>query len=232
MRLRFVRIHLILVIAFTIGCAGSFEAAQTKSDTSNILSSNTPAGGDTTAPTVSITSPATNATVTGSTMVTVAAADNFGVTKVELYVDGTLFGSPSMASPFSISFNPATISNGTHILTVKAYDQAGNVGTSGAVSINVNVSSGGKGNPNASYKWIAANILTTCTGCHSGTNAPKGYRFDSYSNTLGAVIPGNYASSPLYTTTKSGSMPIGGPALNSTELQAIQDWITAGAMNN
>jgi len=43
------------------------------------------AGGDTTPPTTSITSPANGATVSGTVTVTASGTDNVGVTKLELY---------------------------------------------------------------------------------------------------------------------------------------------------
>ena len=89
---------------------------------------------DTTAPSVSISSPANGSTVSGTIQVQGTAGDNVGVTKIEFYVDGQL-KSTATASPFSFSW--VTSSNGTHSLQVKAYDAAGNVGSA---SISVNVS--------------------------------------------------------------------------------------------
>ncbi|MHA1228420.1 MAG: Ig-like domain-containing protein [Candidatus Hodarchaeales archaeon] len=43
---------------------------------------------DTTAPTVSITSPADGATVSGTVTVEASASDNVGVDRVEFFVDG------------------------------------------------------------------------------------------------------------------------------------------------
>jgi chitodextrinase len=40
-------------------------------------------------------------------------------------------------SPYSFSWNTATATNGSHQLTTKAYDSAGNVGSSAAVTVNV-----------------------------------------------------------------------------------------------
>lgn len=94
-------------------------------------------GGDTQAPTVSITAPLNGATVVGTVSVTATASDNVGVTKVEFYLDGAL-KSTDTTSPYSWSWDTTTASNGTHSLTAKAYDAALNVGTSIAVSVTVN----------------------------------------------------------------------------------------------
>jgi hypothetical protein len=87
---------------------------------------------DTTPPTVSATESGTAGTITLSA----TASDNVGVTKVEFYVDGALKGTDT-ASPYTMSLDSTTLANGSHSLTVKAYDAAGNVGTSAAVAFSV-----------------------------------------------------------------------------------------------
>ena len=82
-------------------------------------------GNDTTPPTVSVTAPRSGSSVSGSTTLTASAADNVGVAKVEFYVDGKLLATDT-ASPYTTTWNPATVALGTHSLTAKAYDQAGN----------------------------------------------------------------------------------------------------------
>ena len=59
-----------------------------------------------------------------------------GVTSVALYVDGTLSATDN-TSPYTFSLNTASLSNANHILSTKAYDAAGNVGTSATVSVTV-----------------------------------------------------------------------------------------------
>jgi hypothetical protein len=94
-------------------------------------------GGDTQAPTVSITAPLNGATVSGTVSVTATASDNVGVTKVEFYLDGVL-QSTDTTSPYSWSWDTTSATNASHTLTAKAYDAALNVGTSTAVSVTVN----------------------------------------------------------------------------------------------
>ena len=95
-----------------------------------------PGGGDTTAPTVSITAPASGTGVTGATTVSASASDNVGVTKVELYLNGTLLATLNSA-PYSYSWDTTALAVGSHALTAKAYDAAGNVGNSASVSLTV-----------------------------------------------------------------------------------------------
>ena len=88
--------------------------------------------GDTTPPTVSASESGTSGTVTLSA----TASDNVGVSNVEFYVDGVLKGSDA-TSPYAISLNSTTLANGSHSLTAKAYDAAGNTTTSTATSFSV-----------------------------------------------------------------------------------------------
>jgi subtilisin family serine protease len=99
-------------------------------------------GGDTTPPTTSITSPTNGATVSGTTTVSANASDAVGVTRVELYVDGGLVGSDT-TTPYQIAWNTTTASNGSHGLQTRAFDAAGNVGSSAVVNVTVSNATGG-----------------------------------------------------------------------------------------
>ncbi|MCE1204422.1 MAG: M4 family metallopeptidase [Holophagaceae bacterium] len=93
---------------------------------------------DTTAPTATASESGTTGTITLSA----TATDNVGVTKVEFYIDGALVGSDT-TSPYSVTYNSANLANGTHSLVAKAYDAAGNIGTSTAVSFSTSNTSTG-----------------------------------------------------------------------------------------
>lgn len=101
----------------------------------NVMRFALPGGGDTTPPTVSLTSPANGSTVNGVVSITATASDDVGVTKVEFYADTTLLGNET-ASPYSLSWDTSTWAQGPHQLTAKAYDAAGNAGTS-TISVTV-----------------------------------------------------------------------------------------------
>jgi len=102
------------------------------------LAKGTVVGGtpDPTAPTVAVTAPVAGANVTGTATISANAADNVGVSRVEFFVDGTLRGTDTTA-PYSYGWDSTTSANGSRSLTAKAYDAAGNVGTSAAVAVNV-----------------------------------------------------------------------------------------------
>jgi len=99
---------------------------------------NTPVGvSDTSAPTVSMTAPANGATVSGSQSVSANASDNVGVAGVQFLLDGAPLGAEDATSPYSITWNTGTTSNGAHTLSARARDAANNTATSTAVSVTV-----------------------------------------------------------------------------------------------
>ncbi|WAR43985.1 Ig-like domain-containing protein [Methylomonas rapida] len=87
---------------------------------------------DTEAPTITVSQTGNS----GSITLNASASDNIGVTKVEFYVDGAPKGTDTSA-PFSMVLDSLTLSNGNHQLQGKAYDAAGNVGSSNVVSFNI-----------------------------------------------------------------------------------------------
>jgi hypothetical protein len=93
---------------------------------------------DQTLPSVSISAPAAGATVSGVVAISALASDNVGVASVQFRVDGVAFGARDTASPWTISWNTATATAGSHALSAVARDAAGNATTSAAVTVTVN----------------------------------------------------------------------------------------------
>ncbi|MCQ8127791.1 M4 family metallopeptidase [Methylomonas rivi] len=65
------------------------------------------------------------------------ATDNVGVTKVEFYVDNNLKGADTTVS-YSMVLDSLTLDDGNHLLMGKAFDAAGNIGTSTTVTFAIN----------------------------------------------------------------------------------------------
>ena len=63
--------------------------------------------------------------------------DNAAVARVELWVDGALVATDT-AAPWSFAWNSTAKPNGAHSLLAKAYDAAGNAGSSASISVMVN----------------------------------------------------------------------------------------------
>ncbi|ADV68760.1 chitinase [Deinococcus maricopensis] len=96
-------------------------------------------GGDTTAPTVSLSATPSTLTSAGNVTLTATAADNVGVSKVEFYRGTTLLATDT-SSPYSATdaFS-SSAQNGSYSYTAKAYDAAGNTRTSAAAPVTVNL---------------------------------------------------------------------------------------------
>ncbi len=91
-------------------------------------------------PTVSISAPAAAATVSGMVAITATAAAatqyNLTIVSVQFLVDGTSIGT-AMASPYTVNWNAAAATNGSHSLTAKATDSMNGTATSTAVMVTV-----------------------------------------------------------------------------------------------
>ena len=124
---------------YNLSCTGTGGTA-TASATATVTVSTTPPPppSDTTLPTLDITTPTAGSTVSGTFNAAATATDNVGVTKVDFLVNGVLAGSDT-TSPYNYSWNTTTLANGTHTITAKAYDAAGNTASE---QVAVNVSNG------------------------------------------------------------------------------------------
>jgi len=89
-----------------------------------------PPPADTVAPTVSIDS---MSVVRRKLQITLSAQDNVLVSRIECYMNGVLKGSDTSA-PYSIAIDTKRMSPGTYSVQYRAYDAAGNIGYSSAVS--------------------------------------------------------------------------------------------------
>ena len=121
---------------------------------------------DITLPATSITQPTAGATVSGIIDITSDASDNVGVTKVEFYVDGSLHAT-DVLSPYLSSWDTTLSADGSHNLQTKAYDLAGNVGSSQVVTVNVS-------NPTPTSTPTPNMGILTGTVVDGSSNAPIG----------------------------------------------------------
>ncbi|HSH31377.1 MAG TPA: Ig-like domain-containing protein [Candidatus Saccharimonadales bacterium] len=107
--------------------AGNSSPASTSVSATTQPASTTTA--DTTAPVVSITAPSNGAQIGRSTKVTATATDSSAITKMQVYIDGSLKDTDE-GSSLVYDWNSKRASRGQHTITVKAYDAAGNAGQS------------------------------------------------------------------------------------------------------
>jgi subtilisin family serine protease len=103
----------------------------TETTTSVVVANN-----DSTAPSVSIASPLNSATVSGTISIDALASDDLGVQKVQFWVDSSYLGFDA-SSPYSKSWNSASVANGTHTIRVRSVDWAGNVSLDVTITVTV-----------------------------------------------------------------------------------------------
>ncbi|WP_350015541.1 Ig-like domain-containing protein [Rhodanobacter sp. IGA1.0] len=161
-------------------------------------------GGDTTAPTAT----ASENGRSGSITLNATASDNVGVTRVEFYVDGALKATDA-SSPYSATLDSTTLGDGTHALIAKAYDAAGNVGSSSPVSFSVaNGSSGDNTAPtvSASESGSSGSITFNATASDNVGVARVEFYVDG-------TLKATDASSPYSATLDSTTLSDGAHAL-------------------
>jgi len=91
---------------------------------------------DTTPPTVTITSPASGATLSNQVSVQIDAIDTgSGVASVQLLLDGSPLGPPDTVAPFAITLDTTQFTNDVHSIGAYAIDFANNVGNATAISV-------------------------------------------------------------------------------------------------
>jgi Bacterial Ig domain/Chitobiase/beta-hexosaminidase C-terminal domain/Transglycosylase SLT domain len=91
---------------------------------------------DTTTPTVSLTTPARGATLTGLATFSATAGDNIAIDHVDFLVDGTKVGS-AVSPPYSVTWESSAVTNGSHTVAARALDGAGNAATTSGVPVTV-----------------------------------------------------------------------------------------------
>lgn len=137
-------------------------------------------------PVAKIMSPINTATVGGT--VNIFTAVRSQVLWINLYVDGNYLAS---SPPYNFSWDSTTVSNGTHTISIKAYDGSGQLGSD---SISVNVA-------NAA---TTSGAFVAITSPSNGATVAGTVTITSYANGpiswFNVYIDGNYLeSSPPYT---------------------------------
>lgn len=89
------------------------------------------------APTVQITSPVANATVSGVASIAATAVDAVSVSQVQFQLDGAALGAPDTAAPYAATWDTTKTANGVHTLTAVATNASSLSTTSGSVAVTV-----------------------------------------------------------------------------------------------
>jgi PKD repeat protein len=180
-------------------------------------------GPDTTPPTVSASESGTSGTIT----VSATAGDNVGVSKVEFYVDGTLKGTDT-SSPYSMTLDSTTLSNASHSLVAKAYDAAGNVGTSSTVTFSIANNTGGTPSASFSFSTNGLTAVFTDTSTDSGgTIGTHSWNFGDSSTSSAASPSHTYAAAGTYTVTETVA-----DSVNTSATSTASHAVTVTVPNN
>lgn len=202
---------------------------------------------DSTAPTVTLTSP--GADVSGTVSLEADAADDVAVVEVRFLAGGVLIASDDSA-PYAVDWDTTAVANGDVVLTAEAEDAAGNVGTSDAITVAVNNAEA------VSFASIQSSVFgPRCSGCHTGPTGgtlPGGMDLSSAADSYAALVgvpsiqvpsldrvePGDPDNSYLIRKLEGGPgitgtrMPQGGPFLSQATIDEIRQWIADGAPDN
>jgi len=88
-------------------------------------------------PIVSILSPSSDQLVSGSVLITVSTDDDEGVTKVEFYIDDSLYFT-DIESPYEYDWNTSDYTDGEVTIYVISYDMSGNTSVTQPIVLNLN----------------------------------------------------------------------------------------------
>ncbi len=161
--------HTLTLVGLSPGTAYNYRVRSRDAAGNEAVGSNntftTTTSSDTTPPTVSITAPANGSTVSGTVAVTANASDTVGVVGAQFLVDGANLGAEATSAPYSASWNSAAASNGTHTISARARDAAGNAAT--------------------------ATISVTSSNAASPAGPVQSYSFDEGAGTLASDSSGN-----------------------------------------
>lgn len=123
---------------------------------------------DKTAPTVSLSAPTAGSIVRGSIPVSATATDNpggTGVNRVEFYAGSTMIGQDT-TSPYSITWNTASMSDGAQSITARAYDNASPANMNPSAAVNITIE-----NTDRTAPTTPGNLRVTSTGLNTASLA-------------------------------------------------------------
>ena len=169
-------------------------------------------------PTLSLTGPASGATVSGTVTLSATPTDNAGgsgVAGVQFQLDGANLGAedttagtiPDPSNGYSVSWNTTTASNGTHTLTAVARDAAGNTTTSAPVTVKVdNAAPAVSLTAPANVSGTAVTLSASATD-NAGGSGVAGVQFKLDGANLGTedTTPNPYSVSWNTTTVANGT---------------------------
>lgn len=222
--------------------AGSYSLTAVATDnggaTGTSAAVNVTVNGSNSAPTVSITAPANNATFTAPATINITAnaSDTAPgtVSSVAFYNGSTLLGTDT-SSPYSFSWT--AVAAGTYTITAQATDNQGAVGTSSAITVTVN----GQGQSipgtiqSESYSAMSGVQLENTTDTGAGQNVGWIDANDWMDYTVNVATAGQYTVSYRAASLSGGGsvqLRSGSTTLATTSIPSTGGWQTWTTVNS
>ncbi|MGV8040272.1 MAG: S8 family serine peptidase [Thermoanaerobaculaceae bacterium] len=169
-------------------------------------------------PTVSVSAPAAGAALTGTVTLSANVTADPAATQVEFLVDGSVVGTDT-ASPWSISWNSASVGDGSHTITARATNSCGST-TSAGVGVTTN-------NAAPTYSILGtitynsaglANVVVTAGSKSGTTNSSGAYTITGLANGSYTVTPAlaGYAFTPANQSVTVSSANVSGVNFTAT----------------
>jgi len=177
---------------------------------------------ESTPPTVALTSPAAEATLSGTATLTATASGPAPISSVQFLLDGQPIGSPVTSAPYTLQWSLGGTPAGKHYLSAQATDSNGFVGTAPEVSVTTQAGSGGGGEPpvvsivNPVAGQLVSNTVPVSANVSSSTGISS-VQFYLDGKALGApVTSAPYAISWDTTTAVNGPHKLTATATNTS----------------
>jgi peptidoglycan/xylan/chitin deacetylase (PgdA/CDA1 family) len=184
-------------------------------------------------PTVSITAPAANTTLSGTQTLSANASDVSGIAGVQFKVDNANMGAEDTTAPYSASWDSKTVSDGSHTISATARNTSGLTTT---VSETINVQNAAQSAPSVSITSPVNNATLsgsqTVTATASDSTGIKNVQLKLDGNNLGNTITAApYSLSWDTTQTTNGSHTLTAVATNTSGVSTTSAALTVNVQN-
>ncbi|HPS76946.1 MAG TPA: S8 family serine peptidase [Thermoanaerobaculaceae bacterium] len=146
-------------------------------------------GGTCNLPTVSVSAPTAGATLTGTVTLSANVTADPAATQVDFLVDGSVVGSDT-TSPWSISWNSASVSDGSHTITARATNSCGSATSAGVAVTTSNTVPTYSITGTITYNSAGLSGVVVSTGSASATTNSSGVY------TIAGLANGTYTVTP------------------------------------
>jgi hypothetical protein len=161
------------------------------------------------APRVAISAPTASSIEEGVVNVLGTASDNVKVAKVVVGIDGQSFTLASGRTSWSLPVNSELYADGTHAVTVKAYDKRGNVGKASVDVVFENGTPASGGAPSSTTTSEGTQVFVDSDGPWTAAQIAGMLQANGLDSTVGprltVRVQDTYASQVVTSTSKTGT---------------------------